>query len=108
MLTLCTISVITTMFIYKVLNMGREIKLRVVYANVKEWFMIMDIITLSINCIVVIGLLLWMLTLIKKIKYLIFYEFLKIHLYFTDFDPYYKFYSIFLLIVIILRVQYFV
>jgi len=93
MLTLCTTSVITTMFIYKTLNIGKKIELKVVYANIKEWFMITDISILTINCILIVGLLLWMLTLITKIKYLIFYEFLKIHLYFIDVKYYDKFCS---------------
>jgi hypothetical protein len=97
MLTLCTTSVITTMFIYKTLNIGKKIDLKVVYANIKEWFMITDISILTINCIVIVGFFLWMLTLITKIKYLIFYEFLKIHLYLIPFDYYYKFYSVILI-----------
>ena len=88
--TLCTISFITTVFAFKILNISKEIKLKVVYANLKEWLVLTDFSVLIINCILIIGLLLIMLPILTKIKNFVFYEFLKIHLYLIVFKRYQK------------------
>jgi hypothetical protein len=91
--TLCTMSFITTVFVFKVLNIGKQINLKLVYVNLKEWLLLANFSFLIVNCILIIGLLLIMFPLFAKVKGFVFYEFLKIHLYFIGFKPYIKLFN---------------
>lgn len=85
-ITFCTLGIISTLFIFRLLNVGRSIDLKLVYQNILIVLSITNSIDLIINILLILCICLLTLQLLKQLKDFIFYQFIKIYFYLMRFD----------------------
>jgi hypothetical protein len=91
-----TVGFISTMMTFKILNIGREVNLRLVCKKVIEYLSTTEYITIFVNGLLIIGIFLLSILILKKLRNFIFYEYIKVHIYlmgYTDSYPYKRYFN---------------
>ena len=87
-ITLCTTTLLLTIFVFKILNIGKEVNLKVLLLMIKGLLLTTPIKSLLINSLFLLSLIILLVFLSSKIKSIIFYEFIKLHLYLVKYKGY--------------------